>query len=69
MFRPADIRVREGHRTGAENAAMPTVANGQTLNVSSGQTSTGVIVDFGGTLDMFFGGGVRSRQSPANPST
>ena len=35
---------------------MPTVASGQTLNVTSGQTSTGVIVGSGGTLDVFFGG-------------
>lgn len=37
---------------------MPTVASGQTLNVTSGQTSTGVIVDSGGTLNVRFGGKV-----------
>jgi autotransporter passenger strand-loop-strand repeat protein len=30
---------------------MPTVSSGGTLNVSSGHTSTGVIVDSGGTLN------------------
>ena len=48
---------------------MTTVASGQTLNVTSGQplpplspslTSTGVIVDSGGTLDVFAGGKVSS---------
>ena len=39
---------------------MTTVASGQTLIVTSGQTSTGVIVDFGGTLDVFAGGKVSS---------
>jgi autotransporter passenger strand-loop-strand repeat protein len=39
---------------------MPTVASGQTLSVTSGQTSTGVIVDSGGTLDVLFGGKVSS---------
>lgn len=37
---------------------MPTVASGQTLSVTSGQTSTGIIVDSGGTLDVFSGGKV-----------
>jgi autotransporter passenger strand-loop-strand repeat protein len=35
---------------------MPTVSSGGTLNVSSGHTSTGVIVDSGGTLNVLFGG-------------
>ena len=39
---------------------MTTVASGQTLSVTSGQTSTGVIVDSGGTLDVFAGGKVSS---------
>jgi hypothetical protein len=39
---------------------MTTVANGQTLSVTSGQTSTGVIVDFGGLLKVLFGGTISS---------
>ena len=39
---------------------MTTVASGQTLSVTSGQTSTGVIVDSGGTLNVFAGGKVSS---------
>jgi autotransporter passenger strand-loop-strand repeat protein len=35
---------------------MPTVSSGGTLNVSSGHTSTGVIVNSGGTLDVLSGG-------------
>jgi autotransporter passenger strand-loop-strand repeat protein len=50
--------VREGNGTGGWSAAMTTVASGQTLSVTSGQTSTGVIVDSGGTLDVLFGGKV-----------
>jgi len=49
-----------GYGTGAENAAMTTVVNGQTLSVTSGQTSTGVIVDFGGLLKVLFGGTISS---------
>ena len=37
---------------------MPTVSNGRTLSVTSGQTSDGVIVLAGGTLDVLFGGTV-----------
>jgi autotransporter passenger strand-loop-strand repeat protein len=35
---------------------MPTVSSGGTLNVSSGHTSTGMIVDSGGTLNVLSGG-------------
>jgi autotransporter passenger strand-loop-strand repeat protein len=37
---------------------MTTVSSGQTLIVSSGQTSTGVIVLSGGTLEVLSGGSV-----------
>ena len=50
--------VREGNGTGGWSAAMTTVASGRTLSVTSGQTSTGVIVNSGGTLDVLVGGRV-----------
>jgi autotransporter passenger strand-loop-strand repeat protein len=50
---------REVDGRGARSA-MTTVASGQTLSVTSGQTSTGVIVDSGGTLDVLAGGKVIS---------
>ena len=42
-----------------------TVSNGQTYNVSSGQTDTGDTVDLGGTLNVLSGGTISNTSGMA----